>query len=288
MASSFRRFVGRVAVGALAVAVPVVADAAGRRRRTPPPTCSSRSTSRGRATTRPSRSTTAPARPSTSSAAGYVVQVYSNGSPTAGPSIALTGVGRDRRRVRRRRNGQARAPRSWPRRTRPSAGRISWNGDDAIVLRKGGASGTVVDVIGQIGIDPGTEWGTGLTSTADNTLRRKAAVIAGDTDGDRRLRPRRSSGTGSRRTPSTASVPTRAFPPDLAPPVGLRRRGPRRGRAAVNVRAGGHLQRAGDARPVARSTLDLHDVGLGRRDRHRRATRARDVHRSTPRRPRRR
>ena len=45
-----------------------------------------------------------------------------------------------------------------------------FNGDDAVVLRKGG---TVIDSIGQVGFDPGTEWGTGLTSTADNTLRRK-------------------------------------------------------------------------------------------------------------------
>ena len=57
----------------------------------------------------------------------------------------------------------------------------SWfNGDDAVVLRKGT---TVIDVIGQVGFDPGTEWGTGLTSTADNTLRRKAAITDGDTTG---------------------------------------------------------------------------------------------------------
>jgi hypothetical protein len=41
----------------------------------------------------------------------------------------------------------------------------------------------VIDVIGQIGTDPGTEWGTGLASTADNTLRRKAGIEAGDGDG---------------------------------------------------------------------------------------------------------
>jgi hypothetical protein len=41
------------------------------------------------------------------------------------------------------------------------------------VLREGT---TIVDVIGQIGFDPGTEWGSGLVSTADNTLRRKTAV----------------------------------------------------------------------------------------------------------------
>ncbi|MEJ7589410.1 MAG: hypothetical protein WKI04_17795 [Ferruginibacter sp.] len=57
----------------------------------------------------------------------------------------------------------------------------SWyNGDDAIVLRKGGPTGTIVDIIGQVGFDPGTEWGTGLTSTADNTIRRKTGICTGD------------------------------------------------------------------------------------------------------------
>jgi predicted extracellular nuclease len=54
-----------------------------------------------------------------------------------------------------------------------------FNGNDAVVLRKGAA---IIDVIGQLGFDPGTEWGTGLTSTADNTLRRKATVEAGDSN----------------------------------------------------------------------------------------------------------
>ncbi|MGC5019796.1 lamin tail domain-containing protein [Micromonospora sp. DT47] len=54
-----------------------------------------------------------------------------------------------------------------------------FNGDDAIVLRKGT---TVLDSIGQVGVDPGTEWGVGVTSTADNTLRRLPSVTSGDTD----------------------------------------------------------------------------------------------------------
>jgi len=54
-----------------------------------------------------------------------------------------------------------------------------WNGDDFIALRKTGA--VVVDSLGVLGTDPGTEWGTGLTSTADNTLQRKDTVCAGDT-----------------------------------------------------------------------------------------------------------
>jgi predicted extracellular nuclease len=52
-----------------------------------------------------------------------------------------------------------------------------YNGDDAVVLRKGT---TVIDAFGQVGFDPGAEWGTGLISTADNTLRRKSAICSGD------------------------------------------------------------------------------------------------------------
>ena len=54
-----------------------------------------------------------------------------------------------------------------------------FNGDDVVVLRKGAA---LIDVIGQLGVDPGTEWGTGLTSTADNTLRRQVSIEAGDSN----------------------------------------------------------------------------------------------------------
>lgn len=57
---------------------------------------------------------------------------------------------------------------------------LSFNGDDAVVLRDGT---THLDVIGQIGVDPGTEWGAGLVSTADNTIRRHASVCTGDDDG---------------------------------------------------------------------------------------------------------
>lgn len=61
-----------------------------------------------------------------------------------------------------------------------------FNGDDAVLLRKGT---TVVDAIGQVGFDPGSEWGSGLVSTADNTLRRKADVCAGDMDGSNAFDP---------------------------------------------------------------------------------------------------
>ncbi|MEM1426221.1 MAG: lamin tail domain-containing protein, partial [Cyanobacteria bacterium P01_H01_bin.130] len=47
-----------------------------------------------------------------------------------------------------------------------------FNGDDAVVLRK---DGDIVDVIGQIGTDPGSQWGSGDTSTQNNTIRRKSS-----------------------------------------------------------------------------------------------------------------
>ncbi len=55
-----------------------------------------------------------------------------------------------------------------------------YNGDDAVALVCGGAT---LDVIGDIGFDPGTQWGTDLASTADNTMRRKSSVTSGDTNG---------------------------------------------------------------------------------------------------------
>ncbi len=60
-----------------------------------------------------------------------------------------------------------------------------FNGDDALVLVK---AGQPVDAIGQVGFDPGTEWGSGLTSTADNTLRRKGDIECGDIARVERLR----------------------------------------------------------------------------------------------------
>lgn len=54
-----------------------------------------------------------------------------------------------------------------------------FDGDDVLALVGGG---DVLDVIGQVGFDPGAEWGSGLVSTADNTLRRQNSVAEGDHD----------------------------------------------------------------------------------------------------------
>ena len=104
----------------------------------------------------------------------YNVKVYFNGNPVSTLTINLTGTVAD---------GdvfvvaQSTADPAILAQANQTNGAGWFNGDDAVVLRKGT---TMLDVIGQIGFDPGTEWGSGLTSTADNTLRRKVSVNAGD------------------------------------------------------------------------------------------------------------
>jgi predicted extracellular nuclease len=107
---------------------------------------------------------------------GYSVQMFFNGNPAAGLTIPLTGTvaSGDVYVV-----AQALASPVIIAQADQTQGSGWFNGDDAVLLLKGA---TVIDSIGQRGFDPGTEWGTGLTSTADNTLRRKAAIEAGDPD----------------------------------------------------------------------------------------------------------
>jgi hypothetical protein len=111
---------------------------------------------------------------------GYVLELYSNGSPTVSQSVALTGAVADGD-VFVAAHPSASAP-ILAAADLTSSTVVNFNGDDAVVLRKGGAAGAVVDAIGQVGVDPGAQWGTGDASTADNTIRRKATVDAGDTD----------------------------------------------------------------------------------------------------------
>lgn len=58
------------------------------------------------------------------------------------------------------------------------SGVANFNGDDALTLEK---SGTVIDRIGQVGFDPGTEWKSANgASTLNQTLRRKPTIKSGD------------------------------------------------------------------------------------------------------------
>jgi predicted extracellular nuclease len=106
--------------------------------------------------------------------AGYSVQMFFNGSAAAGLTINLDGtVAAGDVFVL----AQSSASAAILAQADQTNGAGWFNGDDAVVLRQGT---TVVDSIGQAGFDPGSEWGTGLASTADNTLRRKPTVAAGD------------------------------------------------------------------------------------------------------------
>ncbi len=107
-------------------------------------------------------------------AGGYNVQMFFNGSASAGLTINLTGtVAQGDVFVL----AQSSASSAILAAADQTNGAGWYNGDDAIVLREGG---TIIDSIGQVGVDPGSEWGSGPTSTADNTLRRKPAVESGD------------------------------------------------------------------------------------------------------------
>lgn len=104
----------------------------------------------------------------------YVIQVYFNGS-TSATSIALSGTVSS--------GGvyiAAHSSASLGLTPDLSSGSINFNGNDAVILRKGGVSGPVLDVIGEVGFNPGTQWGSGDTSTLDRTLRRKSSICAGD------------------------------------------------------------------------------------------------------------
>lgn len=116
-------------------------------------------------------------------AGGYNVQFFFNGSASAGLTINLTGtVAAGDVFVL----AQSAANATILAQADQTNGAGWFNGDDAVVLRKGT---TVLDVIGQIGTDPGSEWGSGLASTQDNTLQRKSSVTSGDTDGSNAFDP---------------------------------------------------------------------------------------------------
>src|SRR6266536_2676426 len=108
--------------------------------------------------------------------AGYDVQLYFNGATAPAATIPLTGT------VAAGDVFVLAASTAVPAilaQADQTYGGALFNGNDAIVLRR---AGVVIDSIGKVGSDPGTEWGTGLVSTADNTLRRRSSVSAGDTN----------------------------------------------------------------------------------------------------------
>ena len=104
----------------------------------------------------------------------YTLELYSNGSATVSQSVALSGTIADGD-VHVLAHGSADAA-IQAQADQISSGVINFNGDDGVVLLKGGV---IVDSFGQLGVDPGSQWPGG---GQNDTLRRKASVCAGDTD----------------------------------------------------------------------------------------------------------
>ncbi|MDB5931025.1 MAG: putative endonuclease/exonuclease/phosphatase family protein, partial [Polaromonas sp.] len=106
---------------------------------------------------------------------GYTVKLFSNGASTTSFVFPLTGSlapGQVLVLV----NSNSTAP-FLVAGSVPANTVVNFNGDDALTLEK---SGAVIDRIGQLGADPGTEWAGNGVSTLNRTLRRKPAVTSGD------------------------------------------------------------------------------------------------------------
>jgi hypothetical protein len=110
------------------------------------------------------------------SAGGYNVRLYTNGSTSPSFTIFLAGtVGPHDAFVL----ASSFADPAIRARADQTTTAFPLSGDDAVVLRK---DAQIIDSIGQVGVDPGTEWGSGMASTMDNTLRRRRGVEAGDSN----------------------------------------------------------------------------------------------------------
>ena len=104
----------------------------------------------------------------------YAVEIYSNGASTASFTINLSGVLAQNMTFV---IGHSRSSGSIQSVANQLSGSLNFNGDDAIALTR---NGLIVDSIGQFGFDPGSEWGSGLISTQNNTLRRLPDILLGD------------------------------------------------------------------------------------------------------------
>lgn len=107
-------------------------------------------------------------------AGAYDLQIFFNGNASAGATIALTGSVIDGDVYVVADDGAGPAILAEADLT-PTNG--FFNGDDAVVLRK---NGVVIDSLGQVGSDPGSEWSGGGIGTQNETLRRKVNICAGD------------------------------------------------------------------------------------------------------------
>ncbi|ALZ75488.1 ExeM/NucH family extracellular endonuclease [Rheinheimera sp. F8] len=108
---------------------------------------------------------------------GYSIKVFSNGATTAGKTVPLSGTLAAKSTLVLTDTASAAALAA---KSNMTFGTSNFNGDDAIALYKGA---DLIDVFGQIGMDPGTSWGSNNNFTHDRTLVRKSSVVQGDANG---------------------------------------------------------------------------------------------------------
>lgn len=110
-------------------------------------------------------------------ASGFQLEIFSNGSTTSSSTIDLSGELID--------GGtfvvaNARADSALTSVAGLQTGGLNFNGDDALVLR---SNSMILDVIGRIGEDPGSQWTRDGIGTRDETLRRAPSIRSGDSNG---------------------------------------------------------------------------------------------------------
>ena len=109
---------------------------------------------------------------------GYMVHIYSNGSPTATKSFDLTGVtlGIGETYVIVTDTFAGTGTYDEVQAFADSDAVVFFNGDDALSITK---NGELIDVFGVIGEDPGTNWPVGTGFTSEFTLVRKPGITGG-------------------------------------------------------------------------------------------------------------
>lgn len=108
----------------------------------------------------------------------YRLRLYSNGSATTSSDVLLTGSLPNGSTVVYKNSSATLTLPAGVTATANSA--VNFNGNDAVALYKISTTSNV-DIIGRIGENPGTQWGTSPLWTVDTTLVRKSFVLGGVT-----------------------------------------------------------------------------------------------------------
>ncbi len=107
----------------------------------------------------------------------YTVVIYANGAGSPTNTIGLAGTLKSKEVYVLAHSSADQA--GIVNKATKTVNNLSFNGNDAVVLKRGDV---IIDCIGQINFDPGTQWKSNNVSTLDMTLLRKPSVTHGRTD----------------------------------------------------------------------------------------------------------